>query len=222
MNCIFNKIVDWLEKLEEIEGVDKELYLYALKSIFLSISPIVLSLFVGILLHCPFRSILIILPFVILRKFSGGYHMKSEIGCVFFSTILIVECTMISCRLSNSTGIFLIMTGAAVSLICLSPIDHENRRLSEKEKKKCKRWTMILAFTFFLADSLFFLLAIPIASDCLGIGLILAAVLQYPCLLDKTINRIGLKHRLCFKPIRCALRKDETDVVKGKKKKYNT
>lgn len=221
MERVFNKIIDWLERSGEIKEADRELYLYALKSIFLSLSPIILSLVAGVLLHCPLQSILIILPFAILRKFSGGYHMRSEIACVFLSTIIIVECTMISCYLKKSIMTFFVATGAAVSLICLSPIDHENRRLSREEKRVCRRWTAILVLVIYMADSIFFLMGKSKVSNCLGIGLILVAVLQYPCLLEKMIFHFCEKR---YKDFECSNMPEEsagTGVVKGGKKKYN-
>ena len=57
-----------------INEADKELYKYALYSFFLLVSPLILAGVIGFGLGSVKHGVALIFPFVVLRKFSGGYH----------------------------------------------------------------------------------------------------------------------------------------------------
>ena len=81
------KITDWLIKCGAIPETDRELYEYAIYSILLSLSPMLLALAIGALFGSAVQGVLTITPFVILRKFSGGYHanVAFRAKCKIFS-----------------------------------------------------------------------------------------------------------------------------------------
>ncbi|WP_277934420.1 accessory gene regulator B family protein [Parablautia intestinalis] len=62
-------MADWLINCKVVEETDKELYSYAVYSILLSLSPLALAIGLGICMGCVGRSIMIIIPFAIIRKF---------------------------------------------------------------------------------------------------------------------------------------------------------
>lgn len=125
-----NTIADWLINCEVVKETDKELYSYAVYSILLSLSPLLLAIGFGIGMGCVGRSVMIIMPFVIIRKFSGGYHTKHAWSCLIWSCLLLVLCMVLSFHIKCGWVLALITVGAAVSLICFSPIDNENRVLT--------------------------------------------------------------------------------------------
>ena len=83
------KIADWLLRCQVITEEDRELYEYAIYSIFLIISPLFLAIAFGFLFGVVWQSVLIILPFVVVRKFSGGYHAKKAGVCLISSSLLL-------------------------------------------------------------------------------------------------------------------------------------
>lgn len=102
-------------------------------SILLSLSPLLLAIGFGIGMGCVGRSVMIIMPFVIIRKFSGGYHTKHAWSCLIWSCLLLVLCMVLSFHIKCGWVLALITVGAVRSLICFSPIDNENRVLSQEE-----------------------------------------------------------------------------------------
>ena len=158
-----NTIADWLINCEVVKETDKELYSYAVYSILLSLSPLLLAIGFGIGMGCVGRSVMIIMPFVIIRKFSGGYHTKHAWSCLIWSCLLLVLCMVLSFHIKCGWVLALITVGAAVSLICFSPIDNENRVLSQEE-----------------CDALLFVCQLHIYSICISIGIMLSAGLQLP------------------------------------------
>ena len=151
-----NTIADWLINCEVVKETDKELYSYAVYSILLSLSPLLLAIGFGIGMGCVGRSVMIIMPFVIIRKFSGGYHTKHAWSCLIWSCLLLVLCMVLSFHIKCGWVLALITVGAAVSLICFSPIDNENRVLSQEECGCYKMITAMLVIIFMLVDALLF------------------------------------------------------------------
>ena len=89
-------VVDWMMRYNVIHDEDKELYKYALHSVLLFVSPFILAGSIGFFVGSVKHGILLILPFIVLRKFSGGYHAKYS--GIRFSTVsvhnVINACTM--------------------------------------------------------------------------------------------------------------------------------
>lgn len=175
-----NTIADWLINCEVVKETDKELYSYAVYSILLSLSPLLLAIGFGISMGCVGRSVMIIMPFVIIRKFSGGYHTKHAWSCLIWSCLLLVLCMVLSFHIKCGWVLALITVGAAVSLICFSPIDNENRVLSQEECGCYKMITAVLVIIFMLVDALLFVCQLHIYSICISIGIMLSAGLQLP------------------------------------------
>ena len=76
MKYCTGKIVEWLINHDAIESDDKELYEYALYSLWLLVTPLFLAIIVGLCFGRIKEGIVIVIPFMLLRKFSGGYHAK--------------------------------------------------------------------------------------------------------------------------------------------------
>ena len=81
-----NVIVGWLVRCDAIEEKDRELYQYAVYSVFLSTYPLLFATCFGVVIGEVERSIAIIIPFAVIRKFSGGYHAKNSRSCFLWSS----------------------------------------------------------------------------------------------------------------------------------------
>lgn len=183
------KIADWLIRCQVITEEDRELYEYAIYSIFLTISPLFLAIVFGYLFDAVWQSVLIILPFVVVRKFSGGYHAKKASICLISSSLLLVLCIILSFYVECNLLLLFIAILSAVSLMHFSPIESENRLLSRDEQVYYKKITAIIVISFVIVDLLLFLFRVYPCVVCISIGLILSAGLQYPCIFSKFIYR---------------------------------
>lgn len=168
-----------------IDESEKELYQYALYNFFSLVLPFVFICIIGTCMHCVKQGLTIILTFAVLRKFSGGYHAKTLKTCIICSSGMLFLCMMLSVyvKLDGTLGIATIV--AATSLALFSPINNENRRIDENEKKEYKRKTLLmLAFIGLIIEFLLFL-GLHIYASCFSIGILLAASLQIPCVFQK-------------------------------------
>lgn len=133
------KITDWLIECDAIPETDRKLYEYAIYSILLSLSPILLALAIGALFGSAGQGVLTITPFVILRKFSGGYHAKSARVCFISSSLLLVLCIFLSSVIKCDIKLLVATILSAISLAYFSPLENENRLLSREEQKKIQK-----------------------------------------------------------------------------------
>ena len=153
------KITDWLIGCDVAKETDRELYEYAVYSMFLTLSPMFLAVGFGFLFGAVWQSVLIILPFVVIRKFSGGYHAKRAGTCLISSSLLLVLCIAFSFCIKCNWILLVIVVLSAVSLVCFSPLENENRMLSREEQVCYKKITVAIVVGFVIVDLLLFLLA---------------------------------------------------------------
>lgn len=182
------KIADWLIGCDAVSESDRELYEYAIYSIFLTISPLFLAVGIGFLFGAAWQSILIILPFVVVRKFSGGYHAKKASICFASSSLLLVSCIILSLCIECNFTLLIFAALSAISLMHFSPLESENRVLSRTEQVYCKKITTVIVACFVIVDLILFLFHMYSCVVCISIGLILSAALQYPCVIHNIVK----------------------------------
>ncbi|MGI5958596.1 MAG: accessory gene regulator ArgB-like protein [Massiliimalia sp.] len=182
------KISAWLFKLGAISADEQELYQYAVYCFLFSSAPLIAMFIIGIFLGMWFESLLFILPFMLIRKFSGGFHLKSPVACFLVSTALLTAFLMVIQYMIEKEIYWLPLIFAFLSVVLLalfSPVDSQQRQLSEKEKTVFKRVAIIISVTIFLLYILFMMCGLERIALPIGIGLILPALLQIPCLFAK-------------------------------------
>lgn len=190
MERLAGVIVRWLIRQEAISKNDSELYAYAVHCFFLGIAPFIYAVVIGGIMGELKVSITLIIPFMVIRKLSGGFHTKKEWVCLMSSCLLLcvsiyTASSILHCVLYDS-----IVLLAVIELIVFSPIDSENRRLEKWEKKLRKREVAMLSLLFYgIYLGLLFLMKERMAIS-IGMGLILTAGLQMPCVWEELTKKI--------------------------------
>ena len=182
------RIITWLIESGVIEDSDRELYEYAIHSLWLLVAPLLLALVFGILMGAPGKAVLMSLPFMAIRKFSGGFHAKRERTCLIVSCLLIVLCIYAAAHLEYSAVISICLMLAGISLIAFSPIDSENRRLDDDEKIRYKVITAVMTTVFAVLHLILLVLGLRSVAVCIAVGLILSATLQIPCVVMRLLK----------------------------------
>ena len=188
MQRLSKSLSKWLIKCDVIDNADRELYEYAVYCLFISISPIIITSILGLIMGKLSESIILIIPFMTIRKYSGGYHAKSFRACLIISTCLMAICISMTSFIKCGMVLDIITLCAIGSLTLFSPIDHENRRLDEYEKKKYKKTAGIIAILFGIIYLALILFQINKYAICISMGLIISAGLQFPCVIFKRKN----------------------------------
>ena len=133
-----------------------------------------------------------IIPFLVIRKFSGGFHFRSAVLCMVTSITVLILLLIFTVRIALLPVFDIGIVLSVISLSLNSPIDSEARRLDEEEISHFKRTAALIAVSFmiiymilraaFIISALQVLIGI---AKSLSSGIILAALLQIPFMFKK-------------------------------------
>lgn len=175
-------IVQWLINNDEIQERDKILYKYALNSIKATAIPLILAFVMCVMLRIPLANMLLVIPFMIIRKYSGGYHAGTIYQCLVLSCIVLAISFAIAVSIRFSIGLNVALILSIIIIWMISPIDSDNKRLNAEEKKNMACKTRGITCGICGAIYLTWLLGKEQLAIDLTIGLILVAALQIPCI----------------------------------------
>lgn len=190
MEHLAGMITTWLIRQEAIGAHERELYEYAFHSFYLAIAPFLYAFIIGGMLGELRVGFILVIPFAVIRKYSGGFHAKREWTCLISSCLLLCGCILIAARLQNSKAFGGVVLLGVIGLAIFSPIDSENRRLEPDEKKLRKRDTIVLALLFYFIYLALSLLRRDRYAVCIGVGILQTAGLQVPCVLQNMTKKI--------------------------------
>lgn len=185
MKLMLSKVIGWLIQQKTIESSDRELYEYALYSFLVSNIPLVFLVIASILLGKLLEGMLIVLPFMIIRKFCGGYHAKHVYTCFILSTGLVLSSFYIVNYLNCNYFIMMVISG--ISIMFNSPIDSHNKRLDKSEIKLYKRITEMLIVSIIVLYIILFIIKCSYYAKYLAMSITLIAILQVPCIVKNRV-----------------------------------
>lgn len=170
-----------MEKEGAISGEDKGLFSYAVYSLLFGLLPIVITAILGLTFGMLREGFVMLTPFMLIRKFSGGYHLKSPKACVIFSTVLLVSAMKFIKGIVAGGHLSLLTVLVALSVICLcafSPVENNSRKLTKKEQRFFRKIACFLAMIS-LVGYLGMCETVPIQyTVAYGVGIMLVAILQ--------------------------------------------
>jgi accessory gene regulator B len=188
-------LTDWLIRNNAIKNADRELYVYAAHSIFLSILPLFMAILLGGAMGKAAQSIFLVLPFMVIRKYSGGYHAKNPRSCLICSWLILFMFIYALSYVNWNFNLLTITIFSTISLWIFSPIDSDNRRLENDEKKRYKSSAVMMTIFWWIVASIFLHLQLYSYACSLALGITMAAFLQVPCILkNKQINNKTTKY----------------------------
>ena len=172
MGNVRNLVINWLIKNSAISEENRELYEYAVYSAELLILPVIMAIVIGWLLGSPVNGVLLIIPFMFLKKYSGGYHAKKLSICMIISTILLTA--MIGLSICDIKPIYMYMaTCIAIIELCLvSPIQSDNKVLNEKEIRHYKKVVVMQLVVCSIIIIYSSILNCMIVTKCICLGII--------------------------------------------------
>ena len=176
-----------MEQEGAISAKDKELFSYAVYSLLFGLLPIFIITILGLAFGMLREGLLMIVPFMLIRKFSGGYHLNSPKLCIICSTVLLAFAMRFIKLISCGGHLPLLTVLVALSVICLcafSPVENNSRKLTKKERQLFHKVACALAIVS-LVGYLVMCEAIPIQySAAFGVGILLVAMLELPCVVS--------------------------------------
>lgn len=178
---ISTKISQRLLAVQAFAEEDLNLYQYSIKVLICTLLNYFAFISIGLFCGMFWENVAIIIPFSIIRKFSGGYHADKYRNCFLGSIIIDIVCLLIVKSITGM-GIHILIGITALSfmLICIcSPVEHKNKHLNPKEKTIFKLVAIAIGGLFFLASLLLLLIGSYVTIGvAMEVGIVLSSILM--------------------------------------------
>lgn len=148
------------EKMPEIDNERAEIILYGLQNIVGEFPKIIIVLAISFLLGIFKETALVFLALLPYRCFSGGFHLKTHLGCIMGSSIFYCGIAFISKNiiLNDITKYILIIATYIFGIIMISlyaPADTENVPILRKKDRRIKKILSYITFSIGLIIPIF-------------------------------------------------------------------
>lgn len=148
----------------------------------------ILALLLGTITGRVKEDILVIIPFMMIRKFSGDI-MQKIYGYVWHAPRYYCFCAYWFLVVYLPIRYWCLQHWRQVcNLIIFSPIDHENKVLSIKERKVYQNVTGILTCSLYGVVMIMKYNGLRNEAVCISVGILLTAGLQVPCIVKKFVR----------------------------------
>lgn len=173
-------ITDWLVNSNVIEENEVSLYNYAIENFVLTATPFSLTLIYGFLIEVPVEAACIVLFVLVSRKYLGGVHLKSKMGCLLLSTFILCSFVYII-SLGIDSDIFLIpVVLLSLSAWLLSPVESESKPLSECEKRIYSIVSRVIIVFLLLGYFASMKIELKTTESCIACAIMLTGIAQMP------------------------------------------
>jgi len=160
---ISSQIASILVRHGEATEENADIYTYAIEAVIAALFNIAICLTIAILFGRVVEGIVFMSAFVLLRRFTGGYHANTHFKCILIFSILFT-CAMIMTSFAPifNPSILIPSIIAAISwfgIAIFAPINDKNKSHSNVFKKRIKKKSILastLLFTLCIIAGLFF------------------------------------------------------------------
>ena len=123
---------------------DFDIYVYGLEVLISTVISFLTVLLVGIILSAALDAVLFLSVLIIVRRFTGGYHSKTFIGCNLSCDMLFLTSWHLSRILTFKLSfVVLIHLSGIVIVSAFAPVENYNKPLSAKKRKTNKKRAII-------------------------------------------------------------------------------
>ena len=155
---ITNKIKENVEDIDE----EKELVIrFGVLLIFGELPKIVLLFIIGFLLGIGWYTLIFFILLCPYRSFTGGFHLKTHLGCMITTTILYIGPILLAKYLNIEQSYIMYILTAIIAIFSIfiitkyAPADTENIPILSKKERKAKKIKAYIWLTILLAIIIF-------------------------------------------------------------------
>lgn len=155
LNKIATKITKTMLASKIIAEDMFDIYVYGVELLLSFLFNTTIIMIAGILLGRILQTLLFLLIFVLLRSFTGGYHANTYGVCTFVTFLVYGGVLLLSELFVSSLLFYGVLTIVGVALLlALVPIEHPNKKITEKKKRKYKHISLVLFLIFITVGAL--------------------------------------------------------------------
>lgn len=132
---ISRQLTNWLIAKKVIAMEEKEIYEYGIFQLLMNAIDTFSILTLALLFHEVPATCCYLIAFCMLRKYAGGYHAKTVLGC-YFITLTSALCMMIMIKIKDIPLMvqLIVWLISSVVIILFVPMQNMNKKLDEVEE----------------------------------------------------------------------------------------
>ena len=184
------------EEMPDVDEKRAEAINYGLQIIIGEVPKMFITLAVAYLLGVLKLTLVMVILLLPYRAFSGGFHLKTHIGCIVSTTIYYCGVAKISeyIFLYNPTKLIFILSVwifGVIMIILYAPADTENVPILRKKERKQKKILSYISFTLGLIVAA--IITNNSVANILILGSLLQSIMITPVAYKLTNNKYGYK-----------------------------
>ena len=189
LNSMAKKIAFILVQREIVQNENLEIYKFGFELLLATALNGLIVLAASIVMNVFWQSLLLLIPFMLIRSNAGGFHANSHVSCmIIFLTVYIAGVQIVKhlpFHITIGTSYVSVVVATAIILM-IGALPHENRPVSATEvkmyKRKARFLSMILLFVGLTGQYLaprwfaYYSLGLVIAAGSLLVGYLIKNV----------------------------------------------
>ena len=189
-NCIKKAIITWLFK-EDLEDEAYDIYSYGIYQIVSYVINFFTILLIGIAFRRLLEVIILVVFFMAVRPYAGGYHASSAIKCYILTNIMIIG-ALLAIKYIQINNIFMICLLALNSIVIfvLAPVDTANKKLDEIEYIVYRKKTVKILSVEIIISIIMIAMNCHIVAECI----IFAHIILSFALIAGIASNLGIKN----------------------------
>ena len=189
------RMASFFVRNEVIKSEDEEVYEYGLQLLLSTVFNGIIALVLAVISGTVWQCVCYLAFFILIRKSAGGFHAKTHLGCccvlVVVLSLFILFIKFVPANIYAAITVFAVAFSVIVILVC-APLEHENKPISDKDKKRLRKNSIIYAFLILFIISLFFVANMLEIMVCLALGIFTASSSMLVAVIEKKIKSIHL------------------------------
>ena len=165
-NLIYKLVSDKI-----IEREEAEVYIFGLQQMLINIVNITVLFIIGICMHMIVETGVFVLSFIAFRKYVGGYHSKTQLGCFTLTNIVVLIALSVMKYMRINIYIYIgLYLFAAVIIFLYAPIEAENKKLDSIERVICTKRAIIVLIVQSIIVGVLLIFKWYVISKCIILG----------------------------------------------------
>lgn len=160
---IANACANMFQKNNIIKPEEREIYQYGIEVGVATLVNVATTLAIGLIMRMPVESLVVLLCYIAIRAYSGGFHASSDSKCYIISAVIIIL-NLAFARIVLHLGLYhvsmIVGCVAGAFIFFLSPVVHENRPLDDDEYPIFKKRARVIVVVLLTATTFLYFLKI--------------------------------------------------------------
>lgn len=147
------------------------MYTYGLQQVCMNLVNTIVLMIMGIYMQMLFETVIFVISFKAFRKYAGGYHSKTRLGCFALTNAVVLVVLSVIKYLRVNISIYLGLYLMSVLIIFMfAPVETENKKLDSIERVIYRKRAIIVLIVQSIIVGVLLIFKWYVISKCIILG----------------------------------------------------